>query len=124
MIPTLPNNGTAADMAASFERDGFVCPIAVMSPVEAESCRKQLEDAESKFGRTQEFSRCLKRYPNLVMPFIDELTRRPEITDVIAEILGPDLLVLDVPFFIKEPQSTSFISWHQDVHYWGLETDE
>ena len=46
----------------------------------------------------------LRRYPNLVLPFVDEITRLPAITDVIAEILGPDLS-LDAPFFIKDAQS-------------------
>jgi hypothetical protein len=119
---TMPEPET--DIAAAFARDGFVSPIDVMSPGEAGAYRKQLEDAESRFGSRKEFPLCLKRYPNTVMPFIDDITRRPEITDVIAAILGPDLLVLDVPFFIKEAGSPGFVSWHQDLHYWGLETDE
>ncbi|MEO1719756.1 MAG: phytanoyl-CoA dioxygenase family protein, partial [Pseudomonadota bacterium] len=31
---------------------------------------------------------------------------------------------LDCPFFIKEANSPAFVSWHQDLHYWGLEGDE
>ncbi len=27
-------------------------------------------------------------------------------------------------FWIKEPQTPSFVSWHQDIHYWGLEGGE
>lgn len=113
-----------AGIAAAFARDGFVCPITVMSAQEAADYRRQLEEAEAEFGARKEFRQGLKRYPNLLLPFMDELTRRPEITDVIAGILGPDLLVLDTPFFIKEANTRSFVSWHQDLHYWGLETDD
>ena len=111
-------------IAATFARDGFVAPITVMPAEVAAGYRKQLEDAEAKFGTQKTFRQGLKRYPNLLLPFIDEITRRPEITDVIAEILGPDLLILDAPLFIKDANTKSFVSWHQDLHYWGLETDD
>ncbi len=33
-------------------------------------------------------------------------------------------MVLDAPFFIKEANTSSFVSWHQDLHYWGLEGEQ
>lgn len=111
---------TGSDIAARFHRDGFVSPIDAMRPEEAATYRHQLEDWEAR----QADRRCLRRYPNLVLPFIDAITRLPAITDAIAEILGPDLLVLDCPFFIKEAGTVSFVSWHQDLHYWGLAGEE
>mgnify|MGYP006106216623 CR=1 FL=1 len=118
MSRALPN------LARAFANDGFVCPITVISASKANDYRQQLEDAEALFGSSDEFCRGLRRYSNLLFTFVDEITRRPEITDVISEILGSNLLVLDAPFFIKEPKSKSFVSWHQDLHYWGLETEE
>ena len=111
-------------IARAFSLDGFVCPITIMSEPKANDYRRQLEEAERRFRACDEFSQGLRRYSNLLLPFVDEITRRAEITDVIAEILGPNLLVLDVPFFIKEPKSQNFVSWHQDLHYWGLETED
>ena len=108
----------------SYNRDGFVSPITVMTETEAGKYRAQLEDFEQTFGREQQYRRCIKRYPNLVMPFIDEISRLPAVTDPVAEILGPDLLALDTPFFIKEPRSAAYVSWHQDLHYWGLEGED
>ncbi len=113
-----------ATLVNDFTRDGFVCPITVISEKDAKDYRRQLEEAEAVFGLRDEFRRGLRRYPNLLLPFVDEITRRPEITNIIAELLGPNLLVLDVPFFIKEPRTKTFVSWHQDLHYWGLETEE
>lgn len=112
------------DTAKVFARDGFVCPITVMSESDANGYRRQLEETETRFGACEHFRLGLRRYSNLLLPFVDEITRKPEIIDIIAEILGPNLLVLDVPFFIKEPKTKSFVSWHQDLHYWGLETEE
>jgi len=107
-----------------FERDGYVFPIQAMSREQAADYRRQLEDFETKYREERGIRRCLRRYPNLVLPFVDEISRLPAITDAVAEILGPNLLALDTPFFIKEPNTSSFVSWHQDLHYWGIEGDE
>ena len=117
-------NGKHSTIAKAFISDGFFCPITVMSETDANSYLRQLEIAESKHFASDQFKMGLRRYSNLLLPFVDEITRKTEITDFIAEILGPNLLVLDAPFFIKEPNSSSFVSWHQDLHYWGLESDE
>ena len=111
-------------VSSEFDQRGYVCPLTVMSTDTARDYHLQLEQAERDFGSQAEFAKMLRRYPNLVLPFVDEITRLPAITDVVAEILGPNLLVLDAPFFIKDAQSKSFVSWHQDLHYWGLESDE
>jgi non-haem Fe2+, alpha-ketoglutarate-dependent halogenase len=109
---------------ARFERDGFVTPLTAMPPRQARGYRASLESAEARFQAEPELRKCLRRYSNLVLPFVDEISRLPAITNAVSQILGPDLLVLDTPFFIKEPHSPHFVSWHQDLHYWGLEGDE
>jgi len=111
-------------LATRFARDGYVFPLTAMSAGEAESYRQKLEEAERRFEAEPELRKCLRRYPNLVLPFVDQISRLPAITDAVAEILGPDLLVLDPPFFIKEPHSPHYVSWHQDLHYWGLAGEE
>jgi non-heme Fe2+,alpha-ketoglutarate-dependent halogenase len=108
----------------AYQRDGYVYPITVMSETEAATYRARLENFEQTLGQQQQYRRCIKRYPNVVLPFIDEISRLPAITDAVAEILGPDLLALDTPFFIKEPRTAAFVSWHQDLHYWGLEGED
>jgi ectoine hydroxylase-related dioxygenase (phytanoyl-CoA dioxygenase family) len=42
----------------------------------------------------------------------------------VSQIIGPDLLVWSCGFFIKEPDSGSYVSWHQDLNYWGLDGDQ
>tara|TARA_R110002096_G_scaffold410842_1_gene610680 strand:+ start:127 stop:954 length:828 start_codon:yes stop_codon:yes gene_type:complete len=118
-ISTAPSS-----IAERFDRDGFVFPLTAMSGAEAADYRAKLEAAEAQHATDPEFRKCLRRYPNLLLPFVDEVTRLPAITDAVAEILGPDLLVLDPPFFIKEPRTPHFVSWHQDLHYWGLEGED
>lgn len=117
-------NSPATDLVARYERDGFVFPIDVMTEGEATGYRHQLEELEAKDSEEFPINACVRRYPNQVLPFVDEITRCPQITDIVAEILGPDLLVLDSPFFIKEAHTAHFVSWHQDLHYWGLEGEQ
>jgi len=111
-------------ISGSFNRDGFVYPVNVMTEADAADLRAQLEALEANIADDKDKRRCFRRYPNLVIPFVDALTRNPKVTDPVAEILGEDLLVLDCPFFIKEANSPNFVSWHQDLHYWGLEGED
>jgi crotonobetainyl-CoA:carnitine CoA-transferase CaiB-like acyl-CoA transferase len=44
--------------------------------------------------------------------------------DAVESVLGPDILLWDSAYVIKEPGNRRFVSWHQDLTYWGLgETD-
>jgi hypothetical protein len=112
------------EIKARYQRDGFVFPITVMSEGKAASYRAALEAAEAEFPDLINAKTCLRRYPNLVLPFVDEISRMPEVTGPVAALLGEDLLALDCPFFIKEAKTTSFVSWHQDLTYWGLDGED
>ena len=63
----------------------------------------------------------VRNHCNLVLDFVDEITRRPSLTELVSELLGPDLLVWGCSFFIKNPDSPEYVSWHQDLTYWGLD---
>lgn len=101
-----------------YRRDGFVCPLDVLTSVEAAGYRAQLEASETAGGGT------LGRYkfkPHLVYGWAQNLVRHPAILDTVDAIIGPDILAWESTLFIKEPETEDFISWHQDVTYWGLE---
>lgn len=115
---------SATSITEQYQQDGYYFPLQAMSSAEAADYRLKLEDCELRYQSDSRLGQIIRRYPNLVLPFVDEISRRPEITDAVAQILGPDLLALDCPFFIKEANSTSFVSWHQDLHYWGLQGDQ
>jgi len=59
--------------------------------------------------------------PAAVLDFADEIARLPSIVKPVTDILGDDVLLWNATFFIKEAQSPSYISWHQDLKYWGME---
>jgi ectoine hydroxylase-related dioxygenase (phytanoyl-CoA dioxygenase family) len=89
-----------------------------MSADEARDYRRKLEQVEAKHGGPLKPEHRQKAH--LLFTWLADLVRKPEITDTVAGILGPDLLVWSSSFFIKEARDPAFVSWHQDSTYWGL----
>ncbi len=50
-----------------------------------------------------------------------DICRSPQILDLVEGLIGPNILVWGANFFLKEPHSDAYVSWHQDATYWGLE---
>ncbi|MGB1390099.1 MAG: phytanoyl-CoA dioxygenase family protein, partial [Paracoccaceae bacterium] len=59
-----------------------------------------------------------------VMPLSCRIAADPRILDVVEGILGPDIMIYGVEYFIKEPRSTQIVTMHQDLTYWGLGATE
>jgi len=57
---------------------------------------------------------------HLLFPWLHEVTRMTEILDEVEKVIGTDILLWSASFFIKDPGSKSYVSWHQDSTYWGL----
>ena len=109
-------------IASRFEADGFCFPIRVIGETDAAINLHRVIRAEEA---GEERSRLLRSKAHLAYRFIDRLARTPAILDCVERILGPDLLLWGSSCFVKAPGSPSYVSWHQDLNYWGLNsTDE
>jgi len=106
------------DQITRYEEQGFVAPLPVLSPDAAEGYRLRLEAASSTSPEAAQ--RVLKMKSHLVFGCLDELVRLPAILDAVESILGPHILVWTSSVFAKTPASPAYVSWHQDVAYWGL----
>ena len=107
-----------------YERDGFLFPIDAMTAEEAAACRHRLERTEKDYAASRHH-RPLSHYlmgggSHVVCPLASDLCRHPGIVDASESLLGPDLMVWGVSFFIKEPDDGRFVTWHQDLAYWGF----
>lgn len=103
--------------------DGFLFPIPVMSREEAQQLRGHLERLEAEWldnGLPLPLNTYKRVNAHCVMPLAAKIGADPRILDVVEGILGPDILVYGVEFFIKEPNTTQIVSMHQDLTYWGL----
>ncbi|MEM7742535.1 MAG: phytanoyl-CoA dioxygenase family protein [Pseudomonadota bacterium] len=112
------------NIASTYDRDGFVFPIRVFPEAQAESYRANLERAEQIARGIPEGDTLFREYSNIGLSFVGEILESRAVTDPVAAILGEDLIVMACSFFIKPASSTAFVSWHQDLHYWGLEGDD
>ena len=107
-----------------YQQDGFVFPLDAMSTAEALELRTELEGLEQTHGADPNFVYAINGGSDFVLPSLHALTRRAEILDRVEDILGPNLIVFSTSLFIKEPRTTHFVSWHQDLTYWGMDGDD
>jgi non-heme Fe2+,alpha-ketoglutarate-dependent halogenase len=105
----------------AYRRDGYLCPLTALSPAEAARYRSKLEAAEAAAGGS--LPGPYRHKPHLVYTWAQELIRHPKILDAVEDVIGPDILAWESVFFTKEPHTADYISWHQDITYWGLEAE-
>jgi len=106
------------DQVSDYRRDGFIHPVAALSAEDAAAYRLRFEAYEAEFDGWYEMSKGQKLY--LLQTWIAELASHPRILDAVEDVLGPDIMVWGSSLFIKDAQTPSFVSWHQDSTYWGL----
>lgn len=105
---------------AAYQRDGYVSPITVMTPDEALALRAHVEALERDHA-AGDIKGILLNNPHYVLRLAYDLIHHPRIVAAARAALDEDVLCWSTGFFIKEPGDGKFISWHQDLHYWGLE---
>ena len=108
----------SAAQVAGYERDGFVCPVPVLSIAEAQAARAELEAWEAARGAPIDFPEKSKSY--LLFDWADQLAHHPRILDAVEDLIGPDILVYHSTLFLKEAHSAAFARWHQDSTYFYL----
>jgi non-haem Fe2+, alpha-ketoglutarate-dependent halogenase len=107
-----------ADVVRQYHESGYHAPIRALSFDEAADLRHHLEAHERTHGHLRGQ---LRHKSHLLFTWLDELIRHPAILDPVEDLIGPNILCWGTSFFIKEPHTTSYVSWHQDSTYWGLE---
>lgn len=103
----------------AYMRDGFVSTVELLSAKEAAKHRKALEDAEAQIGPLHYQPRV-----HTILRSPIELATMPSVLDIVEQCIGPDILLYNVTYIIKEPRASSHVSWHQDLTYWGLSHDD
>ena len=118
--PGAGRGGAAPDpQAVRYERDGYLFPFRVLAPEEAEGCWQRMQALRKE--RPEDAAAAFSFNPHYLLPWLYDLARHPRILDAVERVLGPDLLVWSTGFFNKKPHDPSYVSWHQDSTYWGLE---
>ncbi len=124
MNDRLPSAVAASSISAAYDKNGYYFPHDVTDADEAVALLADLQAAEAECAGDRMKLSLIRGYPSQLLPSFAALIRNPRMLDVAAQIIGPDLLVWSCSFFIKEAGSKSFVSWHQDLNYWGLDGDD
>jgi non-haem Fe2+, alpha-ketoglutarate-dependent halogenase len=116
------SHAASSDVTAFYREHGYYFPLRAIDESKAADIRRRLEAFESAQG--EPLKKEHRQKTHLLFPWLADLVREPRILDVVQEIVGPDILVWQTAFFIKEAGDTGFVSWHQDSTYWGLSEPE
>ena len=104
-----------------YRGDGYLAPLRVLDVGEANAMRRALEAFEAERGEPLKGSVRFKSH--LLFRWLADLVRSPRLVDAVEDLIGPDILCWTSHWWIKEPRSPQFVSWHQDSQYWGVDTE-
>ena len=107
------------NIAVTYKKNGFVSPVWLISERNAEHHRVLLEDAEASIGKMHYRSKIHTVHTSPLT-----LATLPCALDIVEQMIGPNILLYNVTYIIKEPKSQTHVSWHQDLTYWGLSHDD
>lgn len=120
---TLDQGRLHKETTKDYWNDGFLFPIPVMPAADALALRAELEAMEAEWldnGLPLPLNTYKRVGSHIVMPLAYRIGADPRMLDVVEGILGPNILIYAVEFFIKEPNTPHIVSMHQDLTYWGL----
>jgi ectoine hydroxylase-related dioxygenase (phytanoyl-CoA dioxygenase family) len=101
-----------------YDKQGFVTGVPIISATEALTHRSILEAVEAERGPMH-----YQFKVHTVMNSPYKLATLPHLLDIVEQLIGPDILLYSAAYIVKEAHSESHVSWHQDLTYWGLDSD-
>jgi non-haem Fe2+, alpha-ketoglutarate-dependent halogenase len=122
LAPNKTLKNLEAESISHFSDHGFLSPKRIIDEHAAATYRVKLEAYESDIGHPVQGP--LRTKPHLLFKWVDDLMRHNTILDCIEDLIGPNILCWNSWFWIKEANTQSYVSWHQDSQYWGLDTDK
>lgn len=106
-------------LLAQYRTDGYVSGVPILSAAAALEHRRALEDAEEKLGALHYLNKV-----HTVVSSAWNLATHPNVLDAVEAFIGPNILLYNATYIIKEPGSNAHVAWHQDLTYWGLSDDD
>ena len=97
----------------SFHEHGFLPGIDVFDEKECDAFRSRAEAFEE--ARPEAVAWAFDIKTNLLFDWVYELSRDSRLLDAVEDLIGPDILLTNSIFRIKEPGSATFYGWHQDA---------
>lgn len=121
--------GLAGPDQAEYAERGYFFPVRVFDDAETARFSECFLDYRSQIGDRLKHLPARDQYvvfseTHTFLHWVYEMVSHPRVLDAVERILGPDLLVWNTRWFAKMPGEKTYISWHQDATYWGLQPPE
>jgi phytanoyl-CoA hydroxylase len=124
---------TAADLTA-FDTQGYLVKEDLIPSAWVSEIRRDLEDLHERMATAppegvhlsweHEVDPAIQRrikqlmHAERVSAALNRLVRSPEVLDLVAAILGPDLSLFHCKLLMKAARGGTVTPWHQDYSYW------
>lgn len=102
-----------------FHRDGIIFPV---GRIDVTGFAEEYDRFQKDSLRLRGRETYLK--PHLVSAWLDKVVRDSTIVDMVAQIIGPDIVLWESDWSVKRAKTGDYVPWHQDSPYWNLSTDE
>ena len=96
-----------------FQSQGYLAGLDVFSIEQCENFRTRTEEFERHHAGDAAWALDIKS--NLLFDWVYEFSTFPLLIDIVSDLIGPDVLLTNSIFRIKEPSSSTHYGWHQDA---------
>ena len=92
---------TSSQIFANYKRDGFSFPFSALSSPQAAAVRAEMEEVERVVAQSSEdLQQLYAAYPNMLVPWVDEVARNSQVVDAVKAVLGPNVLLWNCSIFV------------------------
>lgn len=109
------------DQVEFYRAQGYLAPFDCMSRDEAAAMVAEIDRFEREVGTSVGD---INFKGHLCFRWSYELSCRAALLDAVEGLIGPNILVFASRFWIKGGGDGSYVSWHQDSAYFGLDPHE
>ena len=105
------------EQIALYHQNGYVTPPDFRLPEEV------LEDIKAAHARLIDRHPEFNNYCSALLAYDTwylTVARRPEILDMVAQVIGEDIALWNASFFAKPARTGNATPWHQDGEYWPI----
>jgi non-haem Fe2+, alpha-ketoglutarate-dependent halogenase len=99
----------------TYERDGCLSPVRVMSAERARQYREKFEALEARVSAVD--IKKMKTKSHLLCPWVLDIAEDPHILDVFEDLIGPNIRCWSMAWRVKKADGETFAGWHQDSYY-------
>ena len=105
-----------ADQVAKYHEDGYVIPDFTVPAATLDSIRARHAELLARNPGFRDYCPALLGHDEGFAAYAGD----PEILDMIAQLIGPDIALWNMSFFAKPAMDGKRTPWHQDGEYWPI----